>query len=47
MTMLHVAGIYRLHEGHFNFPSLGVFVLLYFYAHYHFIEYGDLDVFTS
>lgn len=44
---LHISGIYRLHEGHLNFPSLCVFVLLHFDAHRHLVEYGNLDVFTS
>ena len=43
---LFIAGIYRFHERHCNFPALGIFVLLYFYAHGHFVEYSDLDVFS-
>jgi hypothetical protein len=44
---LHISGIYRFYEGHLNFPSLCVFVLLHFDAHRHLVEYGNLDVFAS
>lgn len=44
---LHICGIYWLHEGHLNLPSLRVFVLLHLDAHRHLVEYGNLDVFTS
>jgi hypothetical protein len=44
---LHISGIYRLYEEHLSFPSLCVSVLLYFDAHRHLVEYGNLDVFAS
>lgn len=44
---LHISGIYRLYEEHLGFPSLCVFVLLYFDAHRHLVEYGNLDIFSS
>jgi hypothetical protein len=47
MGQLHITGIYRLHEGHLNLPSLCVFVLLYFDVYSHLVEYGNLDIFTS
>lgn len=44
---LHITGIYRLHEGHLNFPSLCVFILLYLDVDRHLVEYGNLDIFAS
>jgi hypothetical protein len=44
---LHITGIYRLHEGHLNFPSLCVFILLHLDVDRHLVEYGNLNVLAS
>jgi hypothetical protein len=43
---LHVAGIYWLHERHFDLSSLCVLILLHFDAHRDLVEYGNLNIIT-
>ena len=44
---LHVTGIYRLYEGHLNFPPLCVFILFHPDVDRHLVKYGNLDIFAS